>query len=118
RESKAALARAKEAVALCGKYDFEYYLAIAEILAGWAQALEGEGDPGLTQSRQGLDRLRSTRAEIRLPFYHGLLAEACAATGRVGEALANVSNAFAYQNKNGEVWAESYLRGLQQKLVL
>src|SRR5215831_14926578 len=112
RESKAALARAKEAVALCGKYDFEYYLAIAEILAGWAQTLEGEGEAGLTQLRQGLDRLRSTGAEIRLPFYHGLLAEACAATGRVGEALANVSNAFAYQNKNGEIWAENYLRGL------
>ena len=112
RESKAALERANEAVALCRKYDFAYYLAIAEILAGWAQTLEGEGEAGLLQLRQGLDHLRATGAEIRLPFYHGLLAEACAATGRAGEALANVSNALAYQNKNGESWAESYLRGL------
>jgi DNA-binding SARP family transcriptional activator/predicted ATPase len=117
RESNAALERANEAVALCRTYDFAYYLAIAEILAGWAQTMQGEGEPGLAQLRQGLDRLRATGAEIRLPFYHGLLAEACAATGRTGEALANVSNAFAYQNKNGEMWAEAYLRAVHERIA-
>ena len=44
--------------------------------------------------RRGLDGLRATGAELRLPFYHGLLAEACARAGLYGEALANVSSGF------------------------
>ncbi len=109
RQSKPALEYARNAISLCRKHDFAYYRSIAEIVAGWAAAVEEEAPRGLEQLRAGLEMLRSTGAEIRLPFYHGLLAEVFALNGNMGEALANLSTAFAFQNKNGEIWCSAEL---------
>ena len=49
--------------------------------------------------------MKATGAELRLPFYYGLLAEVCGLAGQMGEALANVSSGFAFQSKNGEMWS-------------
>ena len=104
RQSKLALAQATEASALCRKHGFVYYLAWADALAGWAIALEGDTSAGLVELRRGIEALKSTGAELRLPFYYGLLAEVCGLAGQVGEALANVASGFAFQSKNGETW--------------
>ncbi|MGE5138508.1 MAG: BTAD domain-containing putative transcriptional regulator [Rudaea sp.] len=118
QEGKLALTRAGEASALCRKHGFAYYLAWADILAGWATAVEGEPAAGLVQLRHGLDALKATGAELRLPFYYGLLAEVCGLAGHVGEALANVANGFAFQNKNAETWSAPELHRIQGDLLL
>ena len=71
----------------------------------------------MARLRQGLETFKASGAELRLPFYHGLLAEACACAGQMGEALANVSNGFAYQSKNGEVWAVADLHRIYGDLL-
>ncbi|MBZ5593339.1 MAG: AAA family ATPase [Acidobacteriia bacterium] len=109
RDSKAALEHARNAISVCRKHDFAYYRSIAEIVAGWAAAIEDDPQAGLAQLRRGLDLLKTTGAELRLPFYQGLLAEACALNGNMGEALANLSTGFAFQNKNGEMWSAADL---------
>ncbi len=109
REDKLALARAREASEVCRRHGFPYYLAWAEILEGWATAVQGDPDAGLTMLRQGLEALKATGAELRLPFYYGLLAEVHGLAGQVGEALANVASGFAFQSKNGEIWSASEL---------
>ena len=96
REGALALARADEAAEICRKYGFVYYVAFADILAGWATCRCGDITPGLARLRRGLDALRKTQAELRLPFYHGLLAEACGWSGQMGEALANIASGFAF----------------------
>jgi DNA-binding SARP family transcriptional activator/predicted ATPase len=116
-ESKPALTWAEEAVAVCRKHGFTYYLSVAEILAGWAMALEGDAEAGVARLRHGLEALKCLGAEIRLPFYLGLLAEACALAGRLGEALANISNGFAFQSKNGESWAAADLHRIHGDLL-
>jgi hypothetical protein len=63
-----------------------------------------------------LDLLKATGAELRLPFYYGLLAEACAVSGQRGEAMANLATAFAFQGKNGEIWAAGELDRVQRSL--
>jgi len=103
-DSKLALARAAEASEICRKHGFAYYLALAEILAGWATGMEGDTAAGLMQLRRGLDTLRSTGAELRLPFYYGLLAEINGLAGKSGEALANIASGFAFLSKNAETW--------------
>src|SRR5437764_12735163 len=104
-ESRVALERGREAVELCSRYGFAYYLAMANILTGWAGAAEGDVAAGLTQLREGLEAMRRLGAEIRLPFYFKLLAETFGRAGLVGEALASVSTGFAFASKNGEEWA-------------
>lgn len=116
RESGPALARAREAAELCRKHQFVYYLAMAEILAGWAQAMEGNPEEGSVQARLGIEALKATGAELRLPFYLGLLAESCAAAGRPGEAMAHIASALAYQSRSGEIWAGRELAEIQSKL--
>jgi DNA-binding SARP family transcriptional activator len=116
-ESRAALKHAQRAIEICQKYDFAYYLAIAEILAGWATAFEYDRHAGLAQLQCGLEKLRCTGAELRLPFYYGLLAEVYALNDNIGEALANLSNAFAFQNTNGEIWFSADLHRIQGNLL-
>jgi hypothetical protein len=41
-ESRAALERGQEAVELCSRHGFAYYLAMANVLTGWARAAEGD----------------------------------------------------------------------------
>jgi DNA-binding SARP family transcriptional activator/predicted ATPase len=110
--------RSEEAAAVCRKHGFTYYLSVAEILAGWAMALTGDAQAGLARLRQGLETFKASGAELRLPFYHGLLAEACAQAGQPGEALANISSGFAFQAKNGEAWASPELHRIHGDLLL
>jgi DNA-binding SARP family transcriptional activator/predicted ATPase len=118
REGGLALARADEAAEICRKYGFVYYLAMADILAGWATCRCGDTAPGLARLRQGLDALRRTQAELRLPFYHGLLAEACGWSGQMGDALANIASGFAFLSKNAEAWAAPESERIHGDLLL
>ena len=112
------LARAEEAAAICGKHGFAYYLAMAEILAGWATGMESDPSAGMRRLHRGLDALKATGAELRLPFYYGLLGEICGRAGQSGEALANVATGFAFLSKNGEMWAAPELHRIHGDLLL
>jgi predicted ATPase len=96
---------------------FAYYLAMANVLTGWAGAAEGDVTGGLVQLREGLAGMRRLGAELRLPFYFSLLAETLARGGLVGEALASLSTGFAFAAKNGEEWAVAELHRVQGDLL-
>jgi predicted ATPase len=81
-------------------------------------AMAGDAEQGVARLRHWLETFKASRAEIRLPFYHGLLAEACGRAGQMGEALANISNGFAFQSKNGEVWSAADLHRIHGDLLL
>ncbi len=116
-DSRAALQRGREAVDLCTRHGFVYYLAMANVLAGWAEAAEGNVAAGLTQIREGLDTMRRLGAEIRLPYFFALLAETLGRAGLVGEALASLSTGFAFASKNGEEWTVAELHRVQGLLL-
>ena len=98
-ESRAALERGREAVELCSRHGFAYYLAMANVLTGWAGAAEGDVAAGLAQLREGLDGMRRLGAEIRLPYYFALLAETFGRAGQVGEALASLSTGLCIREQ-------------------
>jgi len=116
-ESSAARERGREAVELCRRHGFAYYLAMANIVTGWAEAAEGAVADGLAQLREGLDGMRRLGAEIRLPYYFTLLAETLGRAGQVGEAMASLSTGFAFAGKNGEEWAVAELHRVQGNLL-
>jgi DNA-binding SARP family transcriptional activator/predicted ATPase len=115
-ESGAALECGREAARLCSRHGFTYYLAMANILEGWAEAAEGQVTAGLAQLRAGLDGLRQLGAELRVPYYHALLAETLGRAGLIREAVANLSTGFAFASKNGEAWALPELYRVQGEL--
>jgi adenylate cyclase len=116
-DSHAALQRGREAVDVCSRHGFAYYLAMGNIVTGWALAAEGDVAPGLAQLREGMDSLRALDAEIRVPYYYALLSGTLGRAGRAGEALANLSTGFAFAAKNGEQWAVSELFRVQGELL-
>src|SRR6185436_5713194 len=48
-ESDAALERGREAVDVCSRHGFAYYLAMANVLTGWARSAKGDVEAGLAQ---------------------------------------------------------------------
>ena len=56
-ESRAALERGREAVELCSRHGFAYYLAMANVLTGWARSRGGRCGrrPGTTSRGAGWD---------------------------------------------------------------
>ncbi|MBV8865899.1 MAG: AAA family ATPase [Acidobacteriaceae bacterium] len=116
-ESRAALEHGLEAAEVCKRHGFAYYLAMANVITGWARAAEGNVAPGLAQLREGLEEMRRLGAELRQPFYFKLLAETLERAGRTGEALANLSTGFAFASKNGEEWAIAELYRTEGELL-
>ena len=97
--------RAEEAAAVCRKHGFAYYLSVAEILAAGRWRWPAMRRPAWRGSGTGWKPSRRRARSCACPSTMGLLAEACGRAGQMGEALANISNGFAFQSKNGEVWA-------------
>jgi predicted ATPase/class 3 adenylate cyclase len=116
REPQAVHEQAEAAVALCTEQGFAYYLAWGTTMQGWARVVQGQGELGIAQTRQGLDALRATGAALRLPYYFALLAEACVQTGQAAEGLALLAEALAH--KTGETWMEAELYRLKGELLL
>lgn len=117
-DSPAALERGREAVALCRKHGFVYYLAMANIVTGWAEAAEGDTAAGLAQLRSGLNEMERMEAEIRMPYYLAMLAEIHGRTGALADALASISAGFAFAGRNHEAWAMPELHRVQGNLLL
>jgi predicted ATPase/DNA-binding SARP family transcriptional activator len=117
-DSLAALERGREAVALCRKHGFVYYLAMANIVTGWAEAAEGNTAAGLAQLRSGLSEMKRLEAEIRMPYYLAMLAEIHGRTGAIGDALASISAGFAFAGRNHETWGLPELHRVQGNLLL
>ncbi len=116
-ESRLALERGQEAAELCSRHGFAYYLAMANVLTGWAGAAEGDVAAGLAQLREGLQAMRHLGAELRLSYYFALLAETFARASLTSEALASLSTGFAFASKNGEVWGVAELHRVQGNLL-
>ncbi|HVY93760.1 MAG TPA: AAA family ATPase [Bryobacteraceae bacterium] len=117
-DTAAGLARGREAVALCTRHGFVYYLAMANIVTGWADAAEGSQERGLEQLRSGLSAMNRLEAEIRMPYYLAMLAETQGRTGAIGDALASISTGFAFAGRNNERWALPELHRVQGNLLL
>jgi DNA-binding SARP family transcriptional activator len=113
-DRRRALLYAQEGADLCERYGFAYYGSMANIVAGWAEGTEA----GLTRARKGFDDLKATGAELRVPFYHALIAETCAKIGKTSDALANVASGLAFQSKNHEIWAAPYLHRVEGDLLM
>ncbi len=116
-KSRLALEHGRQGVDVCRRHGFAYYLAMGNIVTGWARAAEGAPVEGLVQLREGMEALRGLGAELRLPYYFALLADALRRAGNVREGLAAVSTGFAFAGKNGEAWPLAELYRVQGELL-
>lgn len=105
------------AIADAAEHGFPYYLAWAQVLREWSRAAGGAGDGAVAGMRTGIDTLQAM-AGLRLPYYRGLLADACGRIGRFEEGLDAIAAAFDDARRTGERWWDPELHRLRGDLLL
>ena len=81
RDPEEVLRRANVVAALAPQHGYAYHEAMAEILAGWANAMLGRVEPGLEMVRRGLARHDASGAALDRPYCLAILAEVLCSGG-------------------------------------
>ncbi len=118
QETQVTKERSEAAIALATKHRLPFWLAGATILQGWALALEGEIEKGIAQMRQGLAAWQATGAEIAVPYYLALFAEAYGQAGQTEEGLSALAEALAVLDNTGQHSWEAELYRLKGELLM
>ena len=111
-------ARAEAALTLATEQGFPYWMAGGAILRGWALAVQGQAEEGISHMQQGLTAYGATGAKFCRPFWLAMLAEAYGQVGRADEGLRALDEALAHVDKTGERFWEAELHRLQGELLL
>jgi predicted ATPase/class 3 adenylate cyclase len=117
-DRKAVEGLAQASFLLANEQGFPLWLATATIFQGWALARAGEADRAITQMQRGLAAYRAMSAELWVPYFLGMLAEAHGNEARAAEALCLLDKALAKMEQTDERWWEAELRRLQGDMLL
>jgi predicted ATPase len=120
REVQEARDRAEAAMALCVKYEFPQWLAMAKMAQGWALSEQGraEREAGTLQIRQGLADWQATGAKLGHSAFLAPLVEQYLKLGQIKEGLSTVAEGLETVDRHGEHWWEPELHRLQGELLL
>ena len=118
REARAARETAERLMALSTEHGFIFWLAVANILHGWAMAEQGCNQEAIAQIQEGLAALRAAGAEVERPENLSLLAEACMKTGRLNDGLSALTEALAAADEHENRYYEAETHRLKGELLL
>lgn len=100
------------------EHGFPQWIAFGTILRGWARAVTGEAEKGMTEIREGLAAYEATGAAISRPHFMALQAEAMAESGQADEALRDLLDAIAEARRTGGRYYESELLRIEAETRL
>jgi predicted ATPase len=109
---------AEALVALAAEQGFPLPAAVGGVAAGWALAHEGQAEEAIARMRQGLADYRATGAELWVPDFLPLLAQAHGRAGRTAAGLELLAEALDRAEANGGRWLEAELHRLKGELLL
>ena len=118
RDVLAVYEQAEAAVALSTEQDFLQWVAWGMSLRGWALALQGQGEEGLAQVRQGIAACRASGATLVVPYFCTLLADVCDHLGHTEDGLQALAEAHTLVEQHEECWWEAEIHRLQGVLLL
>jgi class 3 adenylate cyclase/predicted ATPase len=110
--------QAEAAVALSIDQGFPFWAAAGTILRGWALAMQGQGEEGLSQVRQGIAAYRATEAPLLLAYYGTLRAEVSAHLGHPEDGLQALVEAHTLMEQQEERYWEAEVCRLRGVLLL
>jgi DNA-binding SARP family transcriptional activator/predicted ATPase len=117
QEGEAAMGYAKEAIEISEKHNFPMWLAMGEILSGWAQVEQGQLKDGIEIIQAGLDAWQSTGATLGRPNFLALLAQGLSKANQVEEGLEIVELALTAVENTEERVNESELLWMRGELL-
>jgi len=111
--------RAEELVALATEYGFPHFVGSGTCFRGWAMlALGGSIEEAISRMRWGLATKRATGAEIKVPYYLGLLAEAHGRANRIADGMSLLNEALELVERTDERWYEAELYRLMAEALI
>jgi predicted ATPase len=110
--------RSSALIALAEERGYPHLHATGTFFHGWARAASGERDEGIAEMHRGLAAKQAGGAQIKVPYYLGVLAAAYARARRPVEALPLLADAFERVEETGERWFEAELHRRKGEVVL
>ncbi len=107
-----------EQIRIAAEQGFLFWHASGSLYVAAGLLLQGRLEQGLRLLQKGLKAYRGTGAELALPYYLSLLADACTQTGRFADAREALNEALALVEKNDERFQEAELHRLKGVLFL
>jgi predicted ATPase len=110
REGHAVCEAAQELMMFCAEKGFSQWVDMGTILHGWGLAVQGQGDAGIAQMRQGLLSSQNAGTKLGQAPVLAQLAEAYWRTGQTAAGFQALTEALAVMDTTGERWwaAETY----------
>jgi predicted ATPase len=118
RDVPAVYAHAEAAVALSTEQGFAQWAAWGTSFRGWALALQGQGEEGMAQVRQGIAAWRATGSVLTVPYLCALLADVCAHLGHTEDGFQTLVEAHTLVEQHDERWWEAEVHRLRGVLLL
>ena len=118
RDVPAVHEQAEAAVALSTEQGFPLWAAMGTSLRGWALAMQGQGEEGMAQVRQGIAAWRATGAALFVPYFCTLLADVSAHLGHPEDGLQALAEAHTLVEQHEERWWEAEVCRLRGVLLL
>jgi len=110
--------QAEAAVTLSTEQGFLLWEAGGMSIRGWALAMQGHGEAGMAQVRQGLAAWRATGAAHAVPYMCTLLAEVCDYLGHTEDGLQALAEAHTLIEQHEDRWWEAEVSRLRGVILL
>jgi predicted ATPase len=111
RDVPAVYEQAEAAVALSTEQGFPQWVAQGTSVRGWALAMQGQGEAGIVQIRQGIAAHRATGAALAVPYLCTVLADVCDHLGHTADGLQALAEAHTLVEQHEErSWAAEVCR--------
>jgi predicted ATPase len=110
--------RADELVAVTTEQGFPQWRAQGTIYRGWVMVKNGDVAEGMSLLRAGSAAHRTTGAELWMPHFVALLAEACEIAGQIEEGLTLLDDALKIAERTGAHWFAAELNRHKGRLLL
>jgi predicted ATPase len=118
RDSDMAWAFAEAAIGVATRGGFPYWVAVGNVVRGWALAMQGHAREGIAEIQKGMDGCRAASVEMDRPYHLALLAEAYSRGAQPQEALSVLDEALGMVRNTRTFYYEAellHLRGIVLK---
>jgi class 3 adenylate cyclase/predicted ATPase len=110
---------ADELVAIATEHGFPHFVGTGVCFRAWAMLeMGGSIEETISRMRWGLAAKRATGAEIKVPYYLGLLAEAHRRANRIADGMSLLNEAVELVERTDERWYEAELYRLMGETLI
>jgi class 3 adenylate cyclase/predicted ATPase len=118
RDVPAVHEQAEAAITLSTEQGFPYWAALGTSLRGCALAMQGEGEAGIAQIRQGIAAWRATGSAVFIPYFCTILVDVSNHLGYPEDGLQALAEAHTLVEQQEERWWEAEVCRLRGVLLL